>query len=115
VLAAIDELMKLQQSDPEGKVVVFSQFTSFLAVLERHLTASDISSTKIIGSMSQKARKASLAMFAAPDGPLLFVCSKQSIVITELVKEKLFALFDLSAAIRLKNELKLCKKTRMSW
>lgn len=65
VVAILDELAGLKQTDPLGKVVIFSQFTSFLHILGHHLSEAGVSFCQIVGSMSQKARKMSLDAFGS--------------------------------------------------
>ncbi len=73
--AVLDELRELANSDPNGKIVIFSQFTSFLAILGKHLNDNGFQFNQIVGSMSQKARKESLDEFASAQGPKILLAS----------------------------------------
>lgn len=60
----ITHLKKLKKAEPQTKVVVFSQFTSFLDVLGPALTGASIHYLRFDGSMSQKERARVLTDFA---------------------------------------------------
>ncbi|KIN04281.1 hypothetical protein OIDMADRAFT_102549 [Oidiodendron maius Zn] len=65
-IGALLSHLKAQRKDYPGmKSVVFSQFTSFLSLIEPTLTRSAIPFLRLDGSMSQKARAAVLSEFAS--------------------------------------------------
>jgi len=61
--ALLTHLKSLRRSDPSTKSVVFSQFTSFLDLIEPALTRDHIPFLRFDGSMNQKARAATLIEF----------------------------------------------------
>ena len=61
----LTQLKKLKKAEPATKVVVFSQFTSFLDLLTPALQAASISHLRFDGSMTQKDRAATLTTFAS--------------------------------------------------
>lgn len=63
--ALLSHLKSLRKDLPGTKSVVFSQFTSFLSLIEPALTRSAIPFLRLDGSMSQKARAAVLSQFAS--------------------------------------------------
>lgn len=63
--ALLTSLKALRKELPGTKSVVFSQFTSFLSLIEPALTRASIPFVRLDGSMAQKARAAVLAEFAA--------------------------------------------------
>ncbi|KAF9878036.1 hypothetical protein CkaCkLH20_04612 [Colletotrichum karsti] len=63
VVALIKALRELRKEKPRVKSVVFSQFTSFLTLIEPALTRANIKFLRLDGSMAQKARAAVLAEF----------------------------------------------------
>lgn len=77
--AKIDALLRkvheLQAEDPYIKVVVFSQFTSFLDLIEFRLNAEKIVNFRIDGSMSIKARDVALAKFNSCTTTEIFLVS----------------------------------------
>ena len=72
--ALLEHLKALRRTEPRTKSVVFSQFTSFLDVLETALARDRIPFVRLDGTMAQKARAAVLAQFAnAPTGLVLLI------------------------------------------
>jgi DNA repair protein RAD5 len=63
------------KNDPKGKTVVFSQFTSFLDLIEPALTRDHIPFLRFDGSMSQKARAAVLTDFTSSPRPFVLLLS----------------------------------------
>lgn len=63
--ALLTHLKTLRKELPGTKSVVFSQFTSFLSLIEPALTRASIPFLRLDGSMTQKARAAVLTDFAA--------------------------------------------------
>jgi len=63
--ALLTHLKTLRKELPGTKSVVFSQFTSFLSLIEPALTRASIPFLRLDGSMAQKARAAVLTDFAA--------------------------------------------------
>jgi DNA repair protein RAD5 len=63
--ALLTNLKALRKELPGTKSVVFSQFTSFLSLIEPALTRASIPFLRLDGSMAQKARAAVLTEFAA--------------------------------------------------
>jgi DNA repair protein RAD5 len=57
VVALINHLRELRRNQPTTKSVVFSQFTSFLSLIEPELARVNMHFLRLDGSMSQKARK----------------------------------------------------------
>jgi DNA repair protein RAD5 len=64
ISALVTALTALRRQDPEAKSVVFSQFTSFLSLIEPALTRARVPHLRLDGSMAQRARTAVLADFA---------------------------------------------------
>jgi DNA repair protein RAD5 len=67
VVSLIKHLRDLRRSHPRMKSVVFSQFTSFLSLIEPALTRSNMQFLRLDGSMPQKARAAVLTKFQDSD------------------------------------------------
>ncbi|KKF94219.1 DNA repair protein RAD5 [Ceratocystis platani] len=65
VMALVAHLRALRKEDAKAKAVVFSQFTSFLDIIEPALARVHIRFLRLDGSMAQKARAAVLGEFAA--------------------------------------------------
>jgi DNA repair protein RAD5 len=61
--ALLTHLKSIRRTDPSTKSVVFSQFTSFLDLIEPALTRDHIPFLRFDGSMNQKARAATLTEF----------------------------------------------------
>ncbi|KJK84027.1 DNA repair protein rad5 [Metarhizium anisopliae BRIP 53293] len=68
VTALISELRVLRKERPQMKSVVFSQFTSFLSLIEPALTRINVKFLRLDGSMAQKARAAVLEEFTERTG-----------------------------------------------
>ncbi|KAF4622794.1 hypothetical protein G7Y89_g14232 [Cudoniella acicularis] len=65
ISALLSHLKALRNTQPGTKSVVFSQFTSFLSLIQPALTRAAIPFLRLDGSMAQKARAAVLTEFAA--------------------------------------------------
>ncbi|KAK4138124.1 hypothetical protein BT67DRAFT_369919 [Trichocladium antarcticum] len=63
VVALIDHLRRIRRENPTMKSVVFSQFTSFLSLIEPALARSGMHFVRLDGSIPQKARAAVLSEF----------------------------------------------------
>ncbi|KAL1841568.1 hypothetical protein VTJ49DRAFT_6941 [Mycothermus thermophilus] len=63
VVALINHLRELRRENPTIKSVVFSQFTSFLSLIEPALARANIHFLRLDGTMAQKARAAVLNEF----------------------------------------------------
>ncbi|EAQ88881.1 hypothetical protein CHGG_05500 [Chaetomium globosum CBS 148.51] len=63
IVALINQLRELRRETPTIKSVVFSQFTSFLSLLEPALARANMHFVRLDGSMTQKARAAVLEEF----------------------------------------------------
>jgi SWI/SNF-related matrix-associated actin-dependent regulator of chromatin subfamily A3 len=59
-VAALLQILKASAKDPSNKTIIFSQWTSFLDLLEPHLSANGITFTRIDGSMSATQRDTAL-------------------------------------------------------
>ncbi|KAF5130393.1 DNA repair protein RAD5 [Metarhizium anisopliae] len=68
VTALVSELRVLRKERPQMKSVVFSQFTSFLSLIEPALTRINVKFLRLDGSMAQKARAAVLEEFTERKG-----------------------------------------------
>ncbi|UPL03382.1 hypothetical protein LCI18_014316 [Fusarium solani-melongenae] len=68
VVALMSELRALRREHPRMKSVVFSQFTSFLSLIEPALTRANVKYLRLDGSMAQKARAAVLTEFTERKG-----------------------------------------------
>ncbi|KAF5566119.1 DNA repair RAD5 [Fusarium phyllophilum] len=75
VVALMSELRKLRREHPKMKSVVFSQFTSFLSLIEPALTRANIKFLRLDGSMAQKARAAVLNEFTERKGFTILLLS----------------------------------------
>ena len=60
----LTQLKKVKRAEPLTKGVVFSQFTSFLDLIEPALSAANIAHLRFDGTMSQKDRASTLKAFA---------------------------------------------------
>ncbi len=67
VVALINHLRELRKGSPSTKSVVFSQFTSFLSLIEPALTRVKMRFLRLDGSMAQKSRAAVLDEFRDSD------------------------------------------------
>ncbi|KAK3296337.1 SNF2 family N-terminal domain-containing protein [Chaetomium fimeti] len=63
IVALINQLRELRKENPTMKSVVFSQFTSFLTLLEPALSRANMHFVRLDGSVAQKARAAVLDEF----------------------------------------------------
>ncbi|KAG8676850.1 DNA helicase rad5 [Fusarium poae] len=75
VVALMSELRALRREHPKMKSVVFSQFTSFLSLIEPALTRANIKFLRLDGSMAQKARAAVLDEFTERKGFTILLLS----------------------------------------
>jgi len=73
-LEAVRELLD-EALDEGHRLLVFSQFTSLLALLREELDAAGIAYAYLDGSMTAKARQAEVDRFQADSGPPLFLLS----------------------------------------
>ncbi|KAH9430134.1 DNA repair protein rad5 [Pyricularia oryzae] len=76
VVALIQHLRDLRRERPRAKVVVFSQFTSFLTLIEGSLDRANMHHVRLDGTMAQKTRVAVLEEFKA--------CSKFTVFLISL-------------------------------
>ena len=70
VSALLTHLTRLSKEDPGSKSVVFSQFTSFLDLIEPELTRARIPFLRFDGTMAQKTRAAVLQTFSSDPAEL---------------------------------------------
>ncbi|KAI5457611.1 SNF2 superfamily RAD5 protein [Mariannaea sp. PMI_226] len=75
VVALISELRKLRREHPKMKSVIFSQFTSFLSLIEPALSRSNVKYLRLDGSMAQPARAAVLSKFTEGKGFMVLLIS----------------------------------------
>ena len=75
IAALARHLKQLRKEGPTTKSVVFSQFTSFLDLIEPALTRDRIPFVRFDGSMSQKARAAVTSEFTSSTKPLVLLLS----------------------------------------
>ncbi|KAM3453178.1 hypothetical protein MY3296_003941 [Beauveria thailandica] len=75
VAALISQLRAVRRDRPNMKSVVFSQFTSFLSLIEPALTRANIKFLRLDGSMAQKARAAVLNQFTDKPGFMVLLIS----------------------------------------
>ncbi|TWU70867.1 DNA helicase rad5 [Metarhizium rileyi] len=75
VSALVSELRTLRKERPLVKSVVFSQFTSFLSLIEPALTRINVKFLRLDGSMAQKARAAVLEEFTERKGFVILLIS----------------------------------------
>ncbi|KAJ4854442.1 HIRAN domain-containing protein [Trichoderma breve] len=68
VAALISELRTLRRDRPYMKSIIFSQFTSFLTLIEAALTRANVKFLRLDGSMTQRARAAVLQQFTESKG-----------------------------------------------
>ena len=73
--ALLSHLKALRKEIPGTKAVVFSQFTSFLSLIEPALTRASIPFLRLDGSMAQKARAAVLSEFGASKKGIVLLLS----------------------------------------
>lgn len=65
ILALLEHLKSVRRTSPETKTVVFSQFTSFLDLIEPYLTRARIPFLRFDGSMAQKQRAQVVSTFSS--------------------------------------------------
>ncbi|KAH6603690.1 dna repair rad5 [Trichoderma cornu-damae] len=75
VAALMSELRSLRRERPHMKSIVFSQFTSFLSLIEAALTRSSIKFLRLDGSLAQRARAAVLQEFTESKGFVVMLMS----------------------------------------
>lgn len=75
VTALISELRSLRKEHPKMKSVVFSQFTSFLSLIEPALARINVKFLRLDGSMAQKSRAAVLNEFTERKGFTILLLS----------------------------------------
>ncbi|QYT03261.1 Rad5p protein [Trichoderma simmonsii] len=68
IAALISELRALRRDRPYMKSIIFSQFTSFLTLIEAALTRANVKFLRLDGSMTQRARAAVLQQFTESKG-----------------------------------------------
>jgi DNA repair protein RAD5 len=73
--ALLSHLKKTRKTEPLAKTVVFSQFTSFLDLIEPALTRDHIPFLRFDGSISQKARATILQEFSSSPTPYVLLLS----------------------------------------
>lgn len=84
ISALLEHLKSIRRTSPLTKSVIFSQFTSFLDLIQPYLTRARIPSLRFDGSMAQKARAAVISEFtnSVPEadknkrGPVLLLSLK---------------------------------------
>lgn len=72
---ALLDILKASSKDPANKTIVFSQWTSFLDLLQPHLISNGIKFTRIDGSMSAIQRDAALDQFDHDAGTTVMLAS----------------------------------------
>jgi DNA repair protein RAD5 len=75
IAALTRHLTQLRKDLPTAKSVVFSQFTSFLDLIQPALTRDKLTYLRFDGSMSQKARAAVISEFTSSTKPLVLLLS----------------------------------------
>ncbi|KAG5931050.1 DNA helicase rad5 [Claviceps sorghi] len=75
VAALMSEIRALRKQHPHMKSVVFSQFTSFLSLIEPALTRANVHFLRLDGTMAQKARAAVLDNFTDRKGFTILLLS----------------------------------------
>jgi SNF2 family DNA or RNA helicase len=77
----VEALLKsILEMKPDEKAVIFSQYTSFLDILEKALESENHTFTRIDGTMTAKKRNKAMEMFSAdacdsPETPRFILCS----------------------------------------
>jgi DNA repair protein RAD5 len=95
ITALVTHLKRLRREDSQMKSVVFSQFTSFLDLIEPALTRDDIKFLRFDGTMSQKARAAVLTEFTErPKGVVLLLSLRAGGVGLNLTQAKRVFMMD---------------------
>lgn len=75
IVALLSNLRALRREHPKMKSVVFSQFTSFLSLIEPALAKANINFMRLDGTMAQKARAAVLQKFTDASGFTILLIS----------------------------------------
>ncbi|POR33393.1 DNA repair protein RAD5 [Tolypocladium paradoxum] len=75
VAALISHLRTLRREHPKMKSVIFSQFTSFLSLIEPALSRANITFLRLDGTMAQRARAAVLEQFTEKKGFMVLLIS----------------------------------------
>lgn len=65
--ALVENLRRIRAQDPSFRAIVFSQFTSFLDLIQRILSRDEFPWYRLDGTMSQKQRTKAIEQFSAPD------------------------------------------------
>ncbi|CAE7127334.1 unnamed protein product [Rhizoctonia solani] len=74
--ALLRNLNELREQDPSFRAIVFSQFTSFLDIIQKALALHEFENMRLDGSMSQQQRSHALRSFAIPSAtPKIFCIS----------------------------------------
>ncbi len=75
--AKLDSFREILEEASDGghRLLVFSQFTSLLALLRQELDAQQVSHCYLDGSMAPAARQSEVDRFQSPDGPPVFLLS----------------------------------------
>jgi len=60
---------RIRDQDPHFRAVVFSQFTTFLDIIQAALTRESLSYSRFDGTMDLKKRQAAIKTFKDPNGP----------------------------------------------
>ncbi|PNY24169.1 DNA repair protein RAD5 [Tolypocladium capitatum] len=75
VAALVSHLRTLRREHPKMKSVIFSQFTSFLSLIEPALSRANITFLRLDGTMAQRARAAVLDQFTEKKGFMVLLIS----------------------------------------
>ncbi|QRV83192.1 hypothetical protein RhiJN_11208 [Ceratobasidium sp. AG-Ba] len=74
--ALLRNLREIREKDPSFRAIVFSQFTSFLDIIQKALAIEGLDSLRLDGTMTQQQRTNSLQAFKSPDPkPKIFCIS----------------------------------------
>lgn len=74
-IEALLDILKASSQDASNKTIVFSQWTSFLDILQPHLAAHDLKFTRIDGSMPATARDTALKTFDSDPSTTVMLAS----------------------------------------
>ena len=66
---SIGDAGRIRDQDPHFRAVVFSQFTTFLNIIQAALTRESLLYTRFDGTMDLKKRQAAINTFKDPNGP----------------------------------------------
>ena len=69
-IVALRELLEVIMQDPENRVIIFSQFTSFLEIVKLHLKRDNIEFFSIDGSTSMDKRQEQVTRFQLGERPI---------------------------------------------